>query len=873
MKNSKRILIAVVAVVLLCATFVTGALALVAGENTTPEQYMSSVVTIQDDFNDGQVESSRDGLEIAGSTNYNPGYMFNGNPPKDYVDHQGDAARIEDGTDYGRNGADDVYTKADESQDEHNLYYNFNYYKKGQATHFFLTMMLAALNDSSNITKGGYVFECDINFWHPITSTQTAGQNTPDDLSDDEYEYTQNADGWVCPSIQWEIMNTTSGSHGSIPLIGFVQAKERDANGNVIKNGTAEVAKKGYVEVFSNATGNYVQFPANVWKHITIQYDYNGLYRVYIGRDSDPEGRILLVEQRNVNNGITVYMASFRIGGAAGVLQGEYALDNILAYQATTIHDPNLFTNMESDSEIVKYLCDLLYDENSTATVKNSAYDMITKSYLTKFWNGTDFLGSADEQARAAINAYFDFKESGKYDQMLIDLRQENTDAFVKYVNELRGMARTLASITDRNTKLATIEGFVASVGAAIDRSTEDYKAASVLLGTIRAEIKRDENSQELIKQMDAFQKSYSIYAVNAMAKRFELATAAYMNYTEDGIFQGNDATKLAAAIQSYKDAQLIIAQVLKDVNSDRFVNLVGLYKDTNEEDWANDDGTIRRYWYLSRSILLAKDKNGEPDYTPDYKGMNEAMAIYNRVYDYFWAVMQQEHIDVISEKLSKFNNPNATYIEQAGVCTFINNYIERNKADIDPNNAQINELIKISRGYETILNTIEDDYQKSLAQNTEKFVHTMSLLSATNGYVNMMPLYEEATVLYYSMNIETDEAKAAAAAYEQIRAKLTAIATDSTLFVAKVNELAAEKDANKAFVILSECYASSENIDETYEGVTAAKTIYDAKMAEHQAAVIANAEIAETVEVSCSVRALDKALEVIKFVKNCLGI
>jgi hypothetical protein len=252
---------------------------------------------------------------------------------------------------------------------------------------------------------------------------------------------------------------------------------------------------------------------------------------------------------------------------------------------------------------------------------------------------------------------------------------------------------------------------------------------------------------------------------------------------------------------------------------------------------------------------------------------MNEAMAVYNRVYDYFWAVMQQEHIDVISEKLSKFNNPNATYIEQAGVCTFINNYIERNKADIDPNNAQINELIKISRGYETILNTIEDDYQKSLAQNTEKFVHTMSLLSATNGYVNMMPLYEEATVLYYSMNIETDEAKAAAAAYEQIRAKLTAIATDSTLFVAKVNELAAEKDANKAFVILSECYASSENIDETYEGVAAAKTIYDAKMAEHQAAVIANAEIAETVEVSCSIRALDKALEVIKFVKNFLGI
>lgn len=870
MKNSKRILIAAVAIVLLCATFVTGALAFIAGEDTTPEQYNLSKVVIEDDFNDGEMEKTRKDLQLIGaSVMTGSGYMFHANVPTDYVEHQGEAARIETG-EYGRNGADNVYTERDESKDEGNRYYNINYYKKnGQQTHFFFTLMLSSINDGLGITKGGFVLEFDINFWHPIVTKQTEGADTPDNEDDDVFTTAMDADSWICPSVQWDVMNTTSGTGGAIGLLGFVQAKERNAQGNVTGN------KVGYVEVFSNKTGKYVQFPANYWQHITIQYLPDGIYRVYVGKDTDTDGegnvigRQLLLEQSYAatnGTGNNVSFASLRVGGDANVVQGEYALDNILAYQATTVHNPDLFNNM-TESEAVKYLADLLKSENTTAVIKNSAFDMITKTYIPKFWDGSQFLGTADDDAKAAINYYFEFKET-KYADMLEDLKGENAQTYAKYVNELDKMERTLASIKDRNSKVNVIQNFLASVGGSINRGTQEFKDAEALFNTIRMEIKRDENSQELITQMTAFQKSYSIYAVSAMVRRYDAATAAFKNYTEDGVFTGDDAKNLANAVQLYKDASIIIETVLKDVNSEKFINLVGLYKNTTEEDWANDDGTIRRYWYLSRSILL------EPDsYNHDYDGMLEAETIYNKVHEYFWSVMQQEHIDILAAKLDNFNKPGATYIEQKGICTFVNNYVERNKVDIDSANVRISELVKISQGYEALLSTIMDDYQKSLVQNTEKFIHQMSVISATNGYANIMPLFEEATVLYYSMNIESDEARAAVAEYEKIRTKLTDTATDCTLFVAKVAELKETSDKDAAFKILSECYASTKNLDETYEGVTEAKAVYDAKMAEHAAMVNANEEIAETADVICSVRSLDAGLDIIKFVKNLLGI
>jgi len=878
MKNSKRILLAVVAVVLLCATFVTGALAFVAGEDTTPEQYTQSVVKIEDDFNDGEMETKRKELQLIGAeVMTGSGYMFHANRPEGYVDHQGDAARIETG-EYGRNGADNVYTERDESKDEGNRYYNINYYKKnGEQKHFFFTLMLSSINDGLGITKGGFVLEFDINFWHPIVTKQTAGADTPDDTSDDEYTTAMDPNSWICPSVQWDVMNTTSGSGGAIGLFGFVQAKERDAQGNVIKEGDKDKLRVGYVEAFSNKTGECVQFPANYWQHVTIQYLPDGMYRVYIGKDTDTDadgkviGRQLLVEQSYAatnNTGKDVYFASLRVGGAQNVLQGEYSIDNVLAYQATTVHNPRFFdSDNMTHSEAVKYLAGLLKSEDTSAVIKNSAYNMITKTYLPMFWDGSQFLGTADDIAKEAINDYFEFKETS-YAQMLEALKEENALLYAKYVSELDNINRTIASIKDRNSKVNFIQNFLASVGGGINRGSQEFKDAEVRFNEIRLEIKRDENSQDLIKQMTAFQKSYSIYAVSAMVRRYDAATAAYKNYTEDGVFTGDDAKNLANAVQLYKDASVIIETVLKDVNSERFINLVGLYKNTTEEDWKNDDGTIRRYWYLSRSILL------EPDtYNPDYQGMLEAEIAFNKVHTYFWAKMQQEHIDILSAKLDNFNKPGATYIEQKGVCTFVNNYVERNQADIDPSNTRINELIKISQGYEALLSTIMDDYQKSLVQNTEKFIHQMSVISATNGYANIMPLFEEATTLYYSMNIESDAARAAVAEYEKIRTKLTDTATDCTLFVAKVAELQAEKDKDKAFKLLSECYTYTKNLDETYEGVTAAKAVYDAKMAEHAVMVNANEEIAETTDVICSVRSLDAGLGIIKFVKSLLGI
>lgn len=891
MKSGKRILIATVAAVLLFATFVTCALALVAGEDTIPEQYMRSKVVIEDNFDDGEIGMARKNLELTNISAIGQSNFYHANAPNGYVQHSSELAMIEDGSLYKRTGADNVYTADDESADEANLYYNINYYKKGTSTNFYYTMWLSNASDGANITAGGLVYECDVNFWHPLRRTagaqttekdddvwenykvQTAGADTSD-TSDDVWEI--DLSKTVIPTIDIAIMNSGSGASGSISLMIFRQARERDESGNLILDGTKEKLIPGYVEAIpAKGEGSAVQFPANYWQHLTIQYDPNGIYRVYVGKDTDTDGegnvigRQLVLETTNAdNNGAvaTVKFASLRIGAAKGDRAGEFSFDNVLAYQSSTVHNPKLFDG-KTESEIVRYLADVLQDESSSAVLKSNAYELITNEYLAKFWDGKNFLATANDMVRGAIADYFDFKEN-KYQQMLDDLKIENTKSFIKQVQQLDEMPRTLANVKDRNSRVTVIDNFIASVGAGIDRADDGYKAAMERLSEIRTEILRDENSAIIIDQMSGFQKSYSIYAVSAMEIRYNAASEAYINYTEPGVFTGDDLKKLTEAIEQYRAATDIIALVRKDVNSERFINLVGLYKDTTEEDWASDDGTIRRYWYLSRSIILDSE-----NYNPDFAGMTEAKVIYDRVTEYFWKIIQEEHIKALSEQLELFNNPGISYVEQEGICAFVKNYVKANDADIDYSNSIINELIKTNGEYEKLLSTFHDDYQKVLVQNTEKFISIMPLVSAANDYASILPLFNEATSLYYSMNINDGAATEATLEYERIRAKLIATEADCTLFIAKAEELAKAQDNNEVYKLLSECYAHTKNLDVTYEGVAAAKAIYDAKMAEHEKAVVSNMEIAETTDVVCSVRSFDTELDIIKLIKNLLGM
>ena len=100
--------------------------------------------------------------------------------------------------------------------------------------------------------------------------------------------------------------------------------------------------------------------------------------------------------------------------------------------------------------------------------------------------------------------------------------------------------------------------------------------------------------------------------------------------------------------------------------------------------------------------------------------------------------------------------------------------------------------------------------------------------------------------------------------------ARINATERDSLLFVSTVNQFNKASGRDAKYALLSTCYDCLDNIDLTYEGVAAAKAVYDAESAAYSQAIGAmNAEIAQTTEVACAVRGNWNIDGLVSYVKN----
>ena len=102
------------------------------------------------------------------------------------------------------------------------------------------------------------------------------------------------------------------------------------------------------------------------------------------------------------------------------------------------------------------------------------------------------------------------------------------------------------------------------------------------------------------------------------------------------------------------------------------------------------------------------------------------------------------------------------------------------------------------------------------------------------SSYKDLKPLFDEATSYYYTMNISGEGIEECVEQYAALTKKMSDIERDSGTFVAVVNgtngytALESITNKTKLYEALSTCYGCLENLDATYEGVAAAKVIYD---------------------------------------------
>ena len=410
-------------------------------------------------------------------------------------------------------------------------------------------------------------------------------------------------------------------------------------------------------------------------------------------------------------------------------------------------------------------------------------------------------------------------------------------------------------------------------------------KTANEALRLLQTQAATDAASNDFIEAMKLFKNAVNYGAsVSRITNHYDKAAALRSKISNYNELKASDTTgynSLKEAVDYFdgndslgiKSAQTYIYEATLSYNSGRFVNIINILKTTTESDWKNDDGSIEKLWYLA--LTIERDQGVDAN----YEGYANAKAIFDQINAYFWAELQKEHIAVLEAKLANYNGADSSYIDKAGICTYVDKYLEQNSADIDTTNATLVRLIEKNETYKAQLTTLVGDYKNLLTQNTTKFTNTMKAAMQFNTYAELKPLYEEATEYYYSMDIVGENIDEYVALYEELRVKITAIEGDSSMFVAIVNgsvageegkALADMTDKTELYVALNACYAYTENLDDTYEGVAAAKAVYDAKYAEYMgSADIINDQIHQTLNTACATRGMWDIDSIVAFVNS----
>ena len=684
-----------------------------------------------------------------------------------------------------------------------------------------------------------------------------------------------------------DMLNTHTTADGNVPLI---KATPVAANGD-------DPGRVDYV--ISGSTAIVYTAAPDEWVHITIQYDAkNLLTNIYFGTDKDEGGRKLVATLNTIdpvveNKGgaaAPVYPLAFRIGNSAS--HGCVGLDNFISYQGTTIHDPDFITSMpeaERSELILLHFAKILADDNASASARHQAYLDISEYVIDEFYNKAtdsfnfDYSRRPDLYEACLTYIKFDNDEDGILSDLVASVSESNAKTFKNLVNNAAGITRQLAAIDTRKVRVDMANDYLTEVGKYIDRQGQDYITAMETLKNLETALAADIAANEFIRVMKLFTNAVNYGAsVSRITTHYNAALALRDSIADYKDLQGPDKVgyaELKAAVDNYDgtatipSAETYVQQANLSYNAERFINITNILKTTSESNWANDDGTIEKLWYLAFNILrdAGVDENHE--------GYVEAKYVFDMVHKFFWKQLQEEHIVTLTAKLSTYNSADSSYIDKAGICTYVDKYVETNAKDMDLENSELVRLIDRNETYKAQLETLVGDYKNLLTQNTTKFTNTMKAAMQYDTYAEIKPLFDEATEYYYSMDIIGEEAEYYVALYEVLRDSLVAIEGDSAMFVAIVNgtfdgadydPLAEITDKTDLYISLNACYSYMTYLDTTYEGAAEAKAVFDAKYAEYiGSAELVNAQLHQTLDTACAARGMWDIDSIVAFVNS----
>jgi len=605
------------------------------------------------------------------------------------------------------------------------------------------------------------------------------------------------------------------------------------------------------------------------WTHIILIYNPDGpKVKLYVDYEYVGEWSV------KSTSGDTFVFTALRI--SCGQKDVSARLDEFDFYQGTAYRNRNRFVdasgNDVSDEEKFKYYVTNMCDEGRSPTDRLYAYEKATALY-----------SSCDAENVGEYMAMYDSLDIAT--DIEGPAKADNLATLIKYSNELVALgAVTTSNNTTITTAIERVESFITNNSRYLDQTAAEFTFIKEYIADLREDLTSVETLLSFISALKRFDRATTLAA---KTKHYNNATMYYeggeFNLEANRAFYANDPAVLEfelainGDIPQSNEAYVSIFEYYESClenlgtqemweNSKRIIDCVDFilgiedYEHTEEVWEANYD-------YVNKYVTIIRDVLRSGNYSPAYPGIDDALAEYEIVNAYFYAILQAEHKEILSAQLVKYPTTNS-YIEKLGICTFVDNYIAAN--DIDMNDEELANLVLTNEVYKKELVIHHEEYAALLEQNTVYFINIVNKMTSFVDYKDIKPLYDEAIVYYYEMNVDSDAAKTAIALFEEYADQLTKQETASAMLLGYAKELEAAKNDADIYVALVNCAAYVNDVTENIEGVSAALELYEAKLAAYNAKVAPmNTEIEQVNDLVSAVRSGSIASAILAVINN----
>ena len=579
--------------------------------------------------------------------------------------------------------------------------------------------------------------------------------------------------------------------------------------------------------------------------------------------------------------------AVFRLSGGASK-QGEIAYDNIKIYSGTNYRSQDKLAKMTDEEKFV-YFVKYAADDKNPILDQKGAYDKATE-LLSKYWDVVDPSAETptydytqivkDDMAsdepiglKETVDSYLGFK----IDDLLAKAKIENLKSFVDAVTKLKAMERSTGSVALRELYVNSIKAFVKDNKDLIDYSRDvytsvpgeelpadpdnpdregtpngkaDFEEYEAILNTVIREIEYDTNATEFIKYIDKFLSATSLSSTD---RYYNSAKAFIDNKQLDLDILTNPENphrdnfdELLDAYDAYLNAYRKVDEVTRTSNSKKIVKVIGsIIQYRTMEEWIANEELIVTQLNLVKDIILGADANGNLLYDESYNGIDEAIIYFDDTYGYFYTKFQNEHDAYIGGLLELMASSN-DYIVKLGIIARIDRYLETNEIDYEDD-----RFVAHLANLETVRSELvlrEKDYAQVLRQNSVYFVNYVEKMRTATNYADQVVYFEEAALIFFSLDSSVEGVAEAREVYEEYRDKLTLIKNSSIEFISAVEIYKLAETEDEKYAALVDCYYYVQFAEPTYDGVAEALAVYQAAYDAHMSyANTTNATIADT--------------------------